>query len=65
LVTNVANVPPRLPCSPQAAAMIDVLSGGHFDLGLGDRAFYDGIAGLGEGIDISAPAEARNRNSGG
>src|SRR3989440_5291922 len=46
--TDVANLPLRPPAvMAKAAASLDVVSGGRFELGLGGGAFQDGIAGLG------------------
>jgi alkanesulfonate monooxygenase SsuD/methylene tetrahydromethanopterin reductase-like flavin-dependent oxidoreductase (luciferase family) len=48
LVPDVANLPLRLPAVlAKAAATIDVLSGGRFELGLGAGAFWDGIEAMG------------------
>jgi alkanesulfonate monooxygenase SsuD/methylene tetrahydromethanopterin reductase-like flavin-dependent oxidoreductase (luciferase family) len=48
LVTDVANLPLRPPAvMAKAAASIDLLSGGRFELGLGAGAFWDAIAAYG------------------
>jgi alkanesulfonate monooxygenase SsuD/methylene tetrahydromethanopterin reductase-like flavin-dependent oxidoreductase (luciferase family) len=48
MFTDVANLPLRPPAvMAKAAASLDVLSGGRFELGLGAGAFADGIAGMG------------------
>jgi alkanesulfonate monooxygenase SsuD/methylene tetrahydromethanopterin reductase-like flavin-dependent oxidoreductase (luciferase family) len=48
LVTDVANLPLRLPAVlAKSAASLDLLSGGRFELGLGAGAFWDGIAAMG------------------
>jgi iron-sulfur cluster repair protein YtfE (RIC family) len=45
---NVLNLPLRPPAVlARAAASLDVLSGGRFDLGLGAGAFWDGVVGMG------------------
>jgi alkanesulfonate monooxygenase SsuD/methylene tetrahydromethanopterin reductase-like flavin-dependent oxidoreductase (luciferase family) len=47
-VTDVANLPLRPPAVlARAAASLDAISGGRFELGLGGGAFAAGIAGLG------------------
>lgn len=54
---NVANLPLRPPAVlARAAASLDLLSGGRFDLGLGAGAFWDGVAAMG-GRRLS-PAQA-------
>src|SRR5438270_13887329 len=46
--TDVANLPLRPPrMLAKAAASLDVLSGGRFELGLGAGAFWDGIEAMG------------------
>src|SRR3954453_2578769 len=48
LATNVLNVPLRVPSMiARAAASLDLLSVGRFELGLGAGAFWDGIAAMG------------------
>ncbi|MEV4620702.1 LLM class flavin-dependent oxidoreductase [Asanoa sp. NPDC049573] len=61
---DVANLPLRPPAMlAKAAASIDVLSGGRFELGLGAGAFWDAIEGYGgprrtPGVALDALAEA-------
>jgi len=46
--TDVGNLPLRPPAvMAKAAASLDLVSGGRFELGLGAGGFFDGIAGLG------------------
>ncbi|MFK4791035.1 LLM class flavin-dependent oxidoreductase [Microbacterium sp. ZW T5_56] len=47
IAANVINVPLRMPTLPRAAASLDLLSGGRFDLALGAGAFWDAIAAMG------------------
>ena len=48
LATDVANLPLRPPAMiAKAAASIDVLSGGRFELGLGAGAFWEAVAAMG------------------
>ena len=48
LVTDVANLPLRPPAMlAKAAASLDLLSGGRFELGLGAGAFWDGVEAMG------------------
>ncbi len=48
LVTDVANLPLRLPAVlAKSAASLDRLTGGRLELGLGAGAFWDGIAAMG------------------
>jgi len=47
IAANVVNVPLRMPTLPRAAASLDLLSGGRFDLALGAGAFWDAIAAMG------------------
>ncbi|WP_040168156.1 LLM class flavin-dependent oxidoreductase [Microbacterium gorillae] len=44
---NVINVPLRMPTLPRAAASLDILSGGRFDLALGSGGFWDAITAMG------------------
>ncbi|QAY59931.1 LLM class flavin-dependent oxidoreductase [Microbacterium protaetiae] len=64
LAPNVLNLPLRPPMVvARAAASLDLLSGGRFDLGLGSGAFWDAIEGMGgrrltPGQAVSALEEA-------
>lgn len=64
LATNVANLPLRPPAVlAQAAASLDLLSGGRFELGLGAGGFWDAIAAMGgrrltPGESVEATEEA-------
>ena len=64
LAPNVLNLPLRQPAVlARAAASLDLLSGGRFELGLGTGAFWDGIAAMGgrrltPGQSIAALEEA-------
>lgn len=64
LAPNVLNLPLRPPAVvARAAASLDILSGGRFELGLGAGAFWDGIAAMGgprlrPGESVDALAEA-------
>jgi alkanesulfonate monooxygenase SsuD/methylene tetrahydromethanopterin reductase-like flavin-dependent oxidoreductase (luciferase family) len=64
LAPNVLNLPLRPPAVvARAAASLDVLSGGRFELGLGSGAFWDGIEAmggrrLGPGASVDALEEA-------
>ncbi len=57
LFSDVASLPLRPPAMlAKAAASLDILSGGRFDLGLGAGAFWEGIAAMGG--PARTPAEA-------
>lgn len=64
IAPNVLNLPLRQPSVvARAAASLDILSGGRFDLGIGAGAFWDAIAAMGgrrlsPGESIDALAEA-------
>jgi alkanesulfonate monooxygenase SsuD/methylene tetrahydromethanopterin reductase-like flavin-dependent oxidoreductase (luciferase family) len=69
IAPNVLNLPLRpAPVTARAAASLDLLSGGRFDLGLGAGGFWDAIEAMGgrrltPGQAVDALSEARGRSA--